>query len=57
MTEIERCEQEIVEIERLIRAGYPDIEGLCLALSDWRVELRLIQGMSGGAPLTRTPFV
>jgi len=27
----------------LIRAGHPDLQGLCLALSDWCGELRLIE--------------
>jgi hypothetical protein len=26
-----------------LRAGHPDIEGLCRALSDWSTELRLIE--------------
>jgi hypothetical protein len=37
-----RCRREIAEIEALIRAGHPDVEGLCLALADWSMELRLI---------------
>jgi len=41
--DIERCRREIAAIEALIRAGHPDVEGLCLALSDWRGELRLIE--------------
>jgi hypothetical protein len=28
----------------MIHAGHPDVEGLCLALSDWSAELRLLQG-------------
>jgi len=51
--EIERCRREIASIEELIRAGHPDIEGLCLALSDWSAELRLIEqemGMKAKAP-------
>jgi hypothetical protein len=27
----------------LILAGHPDLEGLCLALSDWSMELKLIE--------------
>jgi hypothetical protein len=42
MTELERCDVEIREIERLLRAGHPDMEGLLLALSDWRTERRLL---------------
>jgi hypothetical protein len=41
--DIERCRREIIAIEALIRAGHPDLQGLCLALSDWRGELRLIE--------------
>jgi hypothetical protein len=26
-----------------IRAGNPDLEGLCLALADWSAELRLLE--------------
>jgi wobble nucleotide-excising tRNase len=40
--EIERCEQEIAEIEALLGSGNPDVEGLCLALADWSAELRLL---------------
>jgi hypothetical protein len=40
--EIERCRREIAAIKELIRAGHPDLEGLCLALSDWCGELRLL---------------
>ena len=40
---MDRCRREIAEIEAMIRSGHPDIEGLCMALSDWRMELRLIQ--------------
>jgi hypothetical protein len=27
----------------MLRAGHPDVEGLCLALADWSGELRLIE--------------
>lgn len=40
---IERCRREIAEIEALLLAGHPDVEGLCLALSDWCAELRLME--------------
>ncbi len=40
--EIERCRQEIAEIERQILAGRLDVAGLCLALHDWAQELRLL---------------
>lgn len=41
--EIERCRREITEVERLLRSGHPDVEGLCLALADWNAELRLLE--------------
>jgi hypothetical protein len=41
--EIERCEREMAEAERLLRAGHPDVAGLCLALHDWAQELRILQ--------------
>jgi len=40
---IERCRREIAEIEALILAGHRDVQGLCMALSDWSAELRLIE--------------
>jgi hypothetical protein len=40
---IERCRREIAEIEALLLAGHRDVEGLCMALSDWSAELRLIE--------------
>jgi len=43
MEDAERCRQEIAAIEALIAAGHPDLQGLCLALSDWCAELRLIE--------------
>jgi hypothetical protein len=41
--EIERCHSELVAIEAELRAGNPDVAGLCLALSDWSAELRILQ--------------
>jgi hypothetical protein len=38
-----RCRDEIATIEKLIVAGHPELQGLCLALSDWCAELRLIE--------------
>jgi hypothetical protein len=35
---------EIAEVEAQIRAGNPDIQGLCLALADWSAELRILLG-------------
>jgi hypothetical protein len=43
MGEAERCRREIGVIEALLRSGHPDLDGLCLALSDWWAELRLIE--------------
>ena len=34
---------EIADIEAEIRAGHTDLQGLCLALSDWSAELRILQ--------------
>jgi hypothetical protein len=42
-SDAERCRREIAEIEALLLAGHPDVEGLCMALSDWSAELRLIE--------------
>jgi hypothetical protein len=41
--EIERCRREIAAIETELLTGNPDIQGLCLALSDWHAELRILQ--------------
>jgi hypothetical protein len=40
---MERCRREIAAIEAEILAGNPDAAGLCQALSDWWVELRIIE--------------
>ena len=37
--------------EAQIRGGHPDLEGLCLALSDWCAELRLLQASRGLATI------
>jgi hypothetical protein len=42
MTELERCDEEIRQVELLLRGGHPDMEGLLLALADWRTERRLL---------------
>lgn len=34
-------------MEAQIRAGHPDLEGLCQALADWSAELRLLQTSEG----------
>ena len=38
-------------MELQLRAGHPDVEGLCLALVDWSAELRLLQASQGLAPV------
>jgi hypothetical protein len=35
---MERCRREIAAIEAEIRSGNLDLQGLCLALSDWHVD-------------------
>ena len=40
---MERCMREIAAVEAEIRAGNLDLPGLCLALSDWHAELRILQ--------------
>jgi DNA modification methylase len=40
---IDRCRKEIAQVEELILAGHPDLQGLCLALSDWSAKLRVLQ--------------
>ena len=40
---MDRCRREIAAIEAELLAGNPDIHGLCLALSDWNGELRLLE--------------
>jgi hypothetical protein len=42
MTELERCDEEIRQLELLLRGGHPDMEGLLLALADWLTERRLL---------------
>ena len=41
--EIVRCRREIAAAEVALLVGHPDVEGLCLALSDWSAELRILQ--------------
>jgi hypothetical protein len=40
---MDRCRREIATIEAEILAGNADLQGLCLALSDWSAELRILQ--------------
>jgi len=41
--EIVRCQREIAAAEAALLVGHPDVAGLCLALSDWSAELRILQ--------------
>ena len=38
-----RCRAAIAQCEALLRAGHPDVEGLCQALADWSAELRILE--------------
>lgn len=40
---MERCRREIATIETKLLAGNPDVGGLCMALSDWWAELRILE--------------
>ena len=40
---MEHCRREIAAIEEQLRAGHPDVLGLCLALADWSAELRILE--------------
>ena len=51
--DIDRCRREIAVIEAHILAGHPDLRGLCLALSDWSGELRLLQGANEATEMAR----
>jgi hypothetical protein len=50
---VDRCRAEIAAIEALLLAGHPDVEGLCLALSDWSAELRILEGAKAEPPPDR----
>ena len=41
--EIERCQREIEDAEGALRAGHRDVVGLCLAVSDWSAERRILE--------------
>ena len=41
--EADRCRNEIAAIEAQLRAGHPDVQGLCAALSDWHAEIRQLE--------------
>jgi len=49
-TEIVRCQREIAAAEAALLAGHPDVPGLCLALSDWSAELRILAQPNNGVP-------
>ena len=42
--EMDRCRREIEVVEAALRAGHSDVAGLCLALADWSMELRILEG-------------
>lgn len=42
--DLDRCDRELQAAEAELRAGNPDTEGLCLALSDWSTEKRILEG-------------
>lgn len=42
MEALDHCDREISHIEKLIKDGHPDLQGLTLGLSDWHTERRLI---------------
>ena len=44
--DIDRCRREVATAEAQLRAGDPDVQGLCLALSDWSAELRILGSMA-----------
>jgi hypothetical protein len=50
---VERCKREIGAIEAELLAGNPDLPGLCLALSDWHAEWRLLE--QGARSLREVP--
>jgi hypothetical protein len=51
--QVERCRREIAAIEAELLAGNPDVQGLCLALSDWSAELRIIEAEQTQEELSR----
>jgi hypothetical protein len=40
--QVGRCLAEITEIEWLLKAGHPELEGLLRALSDWCAEFAAV---------------
>ena len=49
LREVARCRRELAAAETELRAGHPDVEGLCLALMDWSAELRILEGAAADA--------
>jgi hypothetical protein len=47
---VDRCRAEIAATEALLLAGHPDVEGLCMALADWSVELRFLEAEAEPPP-------
>jgi hypothetical protein len=47
MTPAERCDHEMKEAEDLLRAGHPDVNGLCLSIADWAAEKRIVEADYG----------
>jgi hypothetical protein len=44
--EIERCEREIAAAEVALRGSHSDVTGLCMAITDWSVERRILDQQS-----------
>ena len=40
---LERCDRELAKARAALLAGDPCVEGLCLAISDWAEERRVIE--------------
>lgn len=41
--ELARCDRELADARAALLAGDPCVEGLCLAISDWAEERRVIE--------------
>jgi hypothetical protein len=41
--ELARCDAELAALEREMRAGNPQVEGIARAIIDWSMERRLIE--------------
>ncbi len=52
---MERCMREVATIEDQLRAGHPEIHGLCLALADWSAELSILQDKQREKPPGLSP--